>query len=188
MSELRVTYPNKAHDFTWLRKQALHVCACETDCEPSAVVEQAFQVFHTQRSTPDLFPGVLAVLARLREEGLILGSITNGNADLTCMPQLHSLLHFTVSSIEAGAAKPDVRPFSLAAQLAGVQLTEIVHVGDEYTADILGAKSAGMAAIWINPARTPAPSHVVADAEVAVFEDLEPAIASIRQKWTTATL
>lgn len=50
----------------------------------------------------------------------------------------------------AGAAKPDARIFSALRRLAGVSAQEVLHVGDDPLADVVGATQAGMQAVWLN--------------------------------------
>jgi len=60
---------------------------------------------------------------------------------------------------EVGVQKPDPRVFRYALEPAGKQSAESLYVGDSWEADYLGAKSAGMMAVWLNrtgqPARGP---------------------------------
>ena len=49
-----------------------------------------------------------------------------------------------------GAAKPDARIFSAMRHLAGVSAAEVLHVGDDPLADVVGATQAGMQAVWLN--------------------------------------
>jgi len=50
-----------------------------------------------------------------------------------------------------GVDKPNPRIFQLAAEALGVDLAQIVHVGDAWEADVLGARAAGAHAIWYAP-------------------------------------
>jgi len=49
--------------------------------------------------------------------------------------------------------KPDARIFHAAAQAAGVQPHEVLHVGDDVALDVLGGLNAGMQTVWVNRAR-----------------------------------
>jgi FMN phosphatase YigB (HAD superfamily) len=51
---------------------------------------------------------------------------------------------------EVGVQKPDSRVFRFALERAGKQAAESLYVGDSWEADILGAKAAGMKAVWLN--------------------------------------
>ena len=50
----------------------------------------------------------------------------------------------------AGAAKPDARIFAHLRRAAGALPLEILHVGDDPLADVVGATQAGMQAVWLN--------------------------------------
>jgi HAD superfamily hydrolase (TIGR01549 family) len=60
-------------------------------------------------------------------------------------------------SQEAGAEKPDPRIFRLALERAKVSPREVVHVGDSWTADVVGATQAGLRAVWLNREDDPPP-------------------------------
>ena len=66
--------------------------------------------------------------------------------------QAQAAAHFSaaVSAREVGVAKPDVRIFHAAASQAGVRPEEVLHVGDDSHADVLGAWQAGMQAVWVS--------------------------------------
>ena len=49
-----------------------------------------------------------------------------------------------------GLQKPDPRLFEIALQRAGCCAQQAVHVGDSIEADVLGARRAGIASIWLN--------------------------------------
>jgi len=55
-----------------------------------------------------------------------------------------------VLSEEIGIRKPDSRIFYYATDLLHVQPSDCLYVGDSYTNDIVGAKTAGMQACWLN--------------------------------------
>jgi putative hydrolase of the HAD superfamily len=63
------------------------------------------------------------------------------------------LAHFraTVFSDEVTWAKPNTRIFRHALGLLGVSEGDAVHVGDDSLTDVIGAKLAGMRAVWLQP-------------------------------------
>src|SRR5215216_1566531 len=80
-----------------------------------------------------VLPGVPEALARLRSMGLELAVV--GNWDLRLREHLErlglaSFLAAVVSSAEAGAPKPDPRPFLAALELVGGRPERALHVGD----------------------------------------------------------
>lgn len=101
-----------------------------------------------------LYADVLTTLKSLRERNLVIGLLTNADTrgastfcnKLGIMPYLN----FIATSQEAGAEKPSPPIFLMALERAGVKATEAVHIGDQYQADVLGARSVGIAAILID--------------------------------------
>jgi putative hydrolase of the HAD superfamily len=65
---------------------------------------------------------------------------------------LQAQLDFVLDSAEIGTEKPHPGIFRIALAQAGVSPDEAIHVGDLYSVDVLGARSAGMAAILLDPA------------------------------------
>ena len=53
-------------------------------------------------------------------------------------------------SNELETAKPSKNIFEIAIKKLMVPSQEIFHIGDNYTADILGSKNCGFNSIWIN--------------------------------------
>jgi HAD superfamily hydrolase (TIGR01509 family) len=52
-------------------------------------------------------------------------------------------------SFEIGYAKPDERAFLSVLNAEGVAAHDAVHIGDSWTADVQGATSAGLRAVWV---------------------------------------
>ena len=74
------------NDYTVIRKTALHKVAIDCGYDPSLVVEPAFEAFITARQNVTLFEGVIPLLTELQRKDIILGTITNGNADVNKIP------------------------------------------------------------------------------------------------------
>lgn len=70
---------------------------------------------------------------------------------------LTDLLSCTVLSEEFGIRKPDPRIFQHASELLKVQTSECLFVGDSFSADVIGAKAAGMLVCWFNRHSSPLP-------------------------------
>jgi HAD superfamily hydrolase (TIGR01549 family) len=65
----------------------------------------------------------------------------------------HGLYDFfgaVVVSEEVGIRKPHARTFLIACERLGLEPGECLHIGDSHEADIRGATSAGIGALWIN--------------------------------------
>ena len=100
-----------------------------------------------------LFDDVLSTLKTLKEQGFILGLLTNLAEDIKPVFRelgLEPYLDFAVTSQEAGADKPQPPIFLMALEQAGVIASEAVHVGDQYKIDIVGARGVGINPVLID--------------------------------------
>ncbi len=109
-----------------------------------------------------LFPEAISVLARLKEQGFVVGAVSNWEARL---PQLCENLgigkyldFYLVSEVE-GHAKPSTRLFELGLEKAGVDSREFIHVGDDLTKDIEPAEKVGMRTVLIQRDDSRASAH-----------------------------
>ena len=96
----------------------------------------------------DLFADVLPALEFLAAR-FPLVAVSNGNADVARMGLGRYFLS-SVSAHEFGVAKPDARIFQAAAEVAGVDAHDVLHVGDDALLDVLGADACGMQTVWVN--------------------------------------
>ncbi len=95
-----------------------------------------------------------AALTRLAERGIALGVISNWDDTLEAILEKKGLRRFfraCVASTALHRAKPDRRIFEHALGLLGVDAADAWHVGDDPTADALGARRAGMNAVLLDP-------------------------------------
>ena len=132
--------------------------------------KKAFDVFHRERCSVELYPDVLETVSTLKEN-FVLGALTNGNADIF-LTEAGSYFDFAFRAEEVGAAKPSPALFEAAKNFAGVDYDEIVHVGDDPIGDIKGAKFTGVRAIWINRSSLPWQGEVPPDNEIKSLTEL----------------
>lgn len=141
------------HDFSQLRRLAFERLLARVDeVNPEEIIEQALNAFLAARGDVEqhLFEDVLPTLKELKQRGLRIGSVTNGNAELSLhAPRLSELLDFQISSANAGAPKPRAAPFLASAAAAGTWPCQVLHVGDSLADDVLGAKRMGMKAVHL---------------------------------------
>ena len=100
-----------------------------------------------------VYDDVVPALAMLRERRLILGLISSAQRPVATIipdPQVLDSFDFVVTSAELDAEKPDPRIFAAALRRAGVQASEAMHVGDQYTNDLVGARDAGLQAVLLD--------------------------------------
>lgn len=140
-------YPQHAHDLSFLRREAIRESLHRAG-NPGELAEAAFEVFFSYRHQVTLYDGVASALQRLSSKYPLI-AVSNGNADVF---KTEAAAHFkaAVSARAVGVAKPDARIFHAAAAQASVRPEEVLHVGDDMTADVLGALQAGMQAVWVN--------------------------------------
>jgi len=101
-----------------------------------------------------VIPDAPAALARLAARGIGLGVISNWDDTLEAILEkkgLRSFFRVCVASTALHRAKPDRAIFEHALSLMGVAAEESWHVGDDATADALGALRAGMGAVLLDP-------------------------------------
>jgi putative hydrolase of the HAD superfamily len=163
-AQTAAAYPQKAHDFTFLRMQTLRDHAREFGYA-EAMAEEAFDAFIQARNEVDLYEDVLPGLEQLRRRYRLF-TASNGNADLTRI----GLAHFferTVAARHVGALKPDPAIFHKVIEGTDLQAADVVYVGDDPHLDVAGARGAGMHAIWIDrqgvewPAEIAPPAHTI---------------------------
>lgn len=98
--------------------------------------------------------GMFELVARASQE-LPLGIVSNSEGKLAeLLAELGIARYFGViaDSGALGFEKPDPRIFERAAAELGVATSQLIHVGDAWEADIVGALGVGARAIWFAPA------------------------------------
>jgi putative hydrolase of the HAD superfamily len=99
-----------------------------------------------------LYDDVVAALACLRERGIRVGLISNGNRCLESFQshfELDGLIAAAISSAECGFMKPHPQIFHAALERLQVTAAEAAMVGDSLRHDVLGARQVGMRGIWL---------------------------------------
>jgi putative hydrolase of the HAD superfamily len=105
------------------------------------------------KSPERLDPDVPAVLEVLTARGCRLGVISNWSADLPeYLAKQHLAKYFKVviASEAVGSAKPHREIFLKGLGAMGCSPHEAVHVGDDYWADVVGARDIGMCAVLLD--------------------------------------
>lgn len=98
-------------------------------------------------------PAAYELLAALRQQDVILGVLSNRGSAFD--DELHALglaafFDFTFHAGAVNAFKPNPKVFQAALRVAGVPPAEAVYIGDNYFADVVGARAAGMHAILLD--------------------------------------
>ena len=115
-------------------------------------VTDMFRRLHLELSKP--MPGTEALLQRLSANGIKMGVITNSfvGGVRTILGDFDLTKFFTVM-VDPGdmkAFKPMPEIFEYAIGELEASKNEVLFVGDEYYADIVGAARTGIPSVWIN--------------------------------------
>jgi putative hydrolase of the HAD superfamily len=147
--QLAAEQPARAHDLSHLRRASLGR-ALSLAGDDAGLAGPAFEVFFHARNRVDLFDDAVPALATLSRRWPIV-ALTNGNADLRRIG-LERYFSATVSARDFGVGKPDARIFHEACRLVGAAPHEVLHIGDDWALDIVGAHGAGLRSAWVRRA------------------------------------
>jgi FMN hydrolase / 5-amino-6-(5-phospho-D-ribitylamino)uracil phosphatase len=167
--------PDMAHDFTFLRLETFARIAAAVGYSRDTAAEfarEAFALWHAARNEVTPYVEVVPALGRLRKR-YRLATLSNGNADLGRIGLAH---HFeiTLHAAALGCAKPDARSYAELAAALTLTPAEILFVGDEPHADVVGPRAAGMQTVWVNRGRIVWPDALAApDACITDLTELE---------------
>jgi len=168
--EVLERHPEIAHSVTQIRLKLLEhglLTAGYSPAQAEALALQAFEVFLDGRNQVEFFEHAVTMLQVLRERGLLIGALSNGNADVGRVG-LGDYFDFQFNADGTGTEKPHPLMFEQALEKTGFRPEQMVHVGDNPVADIEGAHNAGYWTIWVNLKGVawpggPAPDQVVHD-------------------------
>lgn len=97
---------------------------------------------------------VRSTLPQLKEAGYILGVISNRDKPFQDVLDSHGIGEFFDFSLAAGEVnvfKPDPGVFVHALQRLHLSAQEVIYVGDNYYADVVGARAAGLQPVLYDP-------------------------------------
>lgn len=109
--------------------------------------------FFADPSAWELYPDTRESLGQLKSNDFLLAIVSNWNSSLTTIVDglnLTGYFEFVLSSAEAGVKKPSPKIFELALERAGAEASRVVHIGDTYQTDVVGARKAGIRGIMLD--------------------------------------
>lgn len=123
---------------------------------------------------------IKSLLTELKNKGHLLGVITNGPGQhqrnkikALELEQWIAAEHAYISG-ELDLMKPDKQIFEYAIRDMQAEEAEVYYIGDSFANDIVGAKGAGLKAVWMNRRKHALPEgSVVPDYEVHTEEELK---------------
>ncbi|MBC1669463.1 HAD family hydrolase [Listeria welshimeri] len=118
---------------------------------------EAFQRAYEQNQRKiELSSGIKEILTWAKKNDITMGIITNGPKE----HQQHKIndlqindyipANHTFISGGVGIEKPDKKIFELVEKQIGINCAETYYIGDSFENDVIGSKSAGWNAIWLN--------------------------------------
>ncbi|MBC1449311.1 HAD family hydrolase [Listeria welshimeri] len=118
---------------------------------------EAFQQAYEQNQRKiELSSGIKEILTWAKKNDITMGIITNGPKE----HQQHKINDLQINdyipadhtfiSGGVGIEKPDKKIFELVEKQIGINCVETYYIGDSFENDVIGSKSAGWNAIWLN--------------------------------------
>ena len=102
-----------------------------------------------------LYDDAVPTLQRFRDEGFKLAIVSNWDTPLEPLTERLGIADYfdaiiASHDVRVRSEKPDPHIFNSALAAVGVSAEEVVHVGDTYAADIVGAKGVGIRPILLD--------------------------------------
>ena len=149
---------------------------------PESAVEHFKHAFRAAWGhTHTLVPYSKETLEALRDKGYRLFAASNSFGHLQRSRLQHAgILHLfedTYISMDIGYDKPDVRFYEEALRRCRLQPNEVLMVGDSMTTDIIGARAAGLDAVYFNRRNEPTDPH----SSVVVIQSLPELLPLLEQ-------
>lgn len=126
--------------------------------------------------------GAAALLPLVRERAriaVVSNNLLQEQQDKMRHLGLDRYVDVLVVSEEAGISKPDPRIFAIALERLGCAAGEAVMVGDSWQMDVVGARAAGIRAIWFNRLGVPSPDPAAGVTEIRALEPAGPVLAAV---------
>ena len=126
--------------------------------------------------------GAADLLEALRPHGkiaIISNNVTVEQREKLRVCGLDRLLDAVVISEDVGCAKPSPAIFQIALDRLGARASCAIMIGDSWSADVLGARAAGIRAIWYNPLGAPCPDTAVVCDQISALQPTSDVIKTI---------
>ncbi len=143
------------------------------------LADQVWQMAMLVHKDFELFDDVLPALGKLKEKGFVLGVVSNLRRDMDALSKrlkLEGILDFYITSADVGSEKPYAPIFQAALERANVAPSDAYHVGDQYKADVQGAKAVGITPVLLD--REGLRSDVLECPRISSLSELEGLLAA----------
>ena len=142
-------------DLFWMNHSRLHLLA--TGCPPEQAEALAPELYRCMEEeyTPEDWvpPEVPWTLQALKDGGFRLAVVSNRTHSYEEQLEtlgLHGYFEFALAAGEVNAWKPDPAIFEYALRQLEAKPSETLYVGDNYFADVVGARRAGLGAVLLD--------------------------------------
>lgn len=129
--------------------------------------------------------GAVPLLEALRPHGsigVVSNNVLSEQTDKIAVCGIREHIDVLVVSEEAGCAKPDPAIFLIALEKLRAAPEDALMIGDSWSADVAGARAAGIRSVWFNPLRHPCPDPACIAAELEGWEPAEVVVERLL-KW-----
>ncbi|MDY0042744.1 MAG: HAD family hydrolase [Desulforhabdus sp.] len=175
-----VTYKNQEELF-WINYAFRHLLSFGCSKEQATLLAKPVQEQMEKHYKPEdvVYPSTIETLQQLRQAGFTLGVVTNRRD--SCDEQLSALglkefMDVTVVAGKVSAWKPDPAIFEHALKMLKASPEQVIYVGDNYFADIVGARRAGIRPVLIDP------EGVFTEPECTVITSIEELLTVLEQQ------
>ncbi|HEV1997925.1 MAG TPA: HAD-IA family hydrolase, partial [Candidatus Dormibacteraeota bacterium] len=148
------------------------------DADKLAPLTEAIYTTAWSAESWQAFPDAIPALAALREMGIRLAIVSNfvdTLPELCVRSGIDGYFDVVVASVDVGAMKPDPRIWGVALRRLGVQPEDAWHIGDNYWADVMGARAAGLTPVLVDR------EGLVPNPDCARVGGLEELVALVRR-------
>ena len=144
------------------------------DLDAEALI--ALQYAHWRR--PPLFDDTRDFLAALDVADIPVCIVSNiDRDDVTEAMALHGItIDRVITSEDVGTYKPRPEMFKAGLDLLGMEPAEVLHIGDSFSNDVVGAARIGIPVAWLNRVQKPLPQPGMA---TYIIDDLHQARALV---------
>lgn len=175
---------------TWSVRERLSILFAALKLElPKADLDELIRLHEEMelRFRPDPVPGVHEALKTLKQQyklGVISDAIFTPGRALRQLLDGEGLLQYFdsfVFSDESGCSKPTPKVFEKAAAELGVELNEIVHIGDREQNDVEGPHAVGAQAVFFTAVKDRGSANTKAEAVCDHFSKLPSILEKMDQ-------
>lgn len=138
----------------------------------------------TYQASRQVVVGAVPLLKHLRGKvkvAIVTNNLVAEQVEKLRHLQMDHLIDELVTSEETGYIKPDPEIFRIALDRIACRAEEAVMIGDSWKSDVLGARSAGIRAIWLNRTGIACPNPELA-LEIHALEPLDEVVKLILQE------